>query len=382
MPLGKPQVSSRAPFTGYTATTATSNITLVAGTSNKWQQVTCSGGARTVTLPAYANSIGLEYVIANTSATALAITVADAAAVTVCTIGQDETAFLVSNGTAWMATVAPSGSGSGAYALLGADQTFTGINTMSGANVITHANTGLKVLDSGGDHATTIVQNSNEAANRQLNIPALGGTDTIATLGVANTFTATNTFSGALTSTGAVTTTRGISGGTALAVGGSASVRTAAGTALTGSASETVLSSYSIPANTIGLGTVIKYRYQGIITATNGATTLTIRVRLGATTLTGTTLIAGAATATGANLIYSGEGVIVGRAAAGAAAACVGNATFYNPTAAGNATANQAITASTNFATNGVLLLEVTGEWNAADANSTRVDIMNVEVVG
>lgn len=186
-------LQSKTAYSGFTATTAASNITLT-NMSNEYQQVTCSGGARTVTLPAYASSVGQKFCIANTSATALAITVNDAASVLVCTIGKDETAFLVSDGSSWMSVVTPSGSGSDAYALLGADQTFTGVNTMSGANVITHANTGLKVLDTSADHATTIKQNSNEAANRIANIPALGADDTFAMIGQAQTFSAANTF--------------------------------------------------------------------------------------------------------------------------------------------------------------------------------------------
>lgn len=184
---------SRTAYTGYTATTATSNVTLT-NLSNEFQKITCSGGARTVTLPAYASSVAQKFCIANTSATALDITVNDAAAVLVCTIGQNETALLCSDGTAWFSTVFASGSGGGAVAYLADTQTFTGVNTMSGANIITHANTGLKVLDTSADHNTTIKQNSNEAANRIANIPALGADDTFAMIGQAQTFSAAQTF--------------------------------------------------------------------------------------------------------------------------------------------------------------------------------------------
>ena len=54
---------------------------------------------------------------------------------------------------------------------------------------------------------------------------------------------------------------------------------------------------------------------------------------------------------------------------------------FCEPAAAGGA----AITAnlgSTNFATNGALLLELTADWSAADANSIRSEIWEVEIIG
>lgn len=138
MSYGPMPFLSRTAYTGHTATTATANVTLT-NLSNEYQQITCSGGARTVTLPAYASSVGQKFCIANTSATALDITVADAAAVTVTTIGQNETGFFVSNGTTWMAVVTPSGSGTDGYALLGAANTFTAANTFSSTVAVSTA---------------------------------------------------------------------------------------------------------------------------------------------------------------------------------------------------------------------------------------------------
>lgn len=152
----------------------------------------------------------------------------------------------------------------------------------------------------------------------------------------------------------------------------------AAGTALTGSLAETVLASVTIPANKLNKGTVLRFKYQGEVTATTGATTLTIKARLGATTLTGTTLISGTATSTAANLIFSGEMDLIARAEPSAASAIVGHGLFCEPTAAGAVTPKQARLATTDFATNGALLLEITGTWSAADANSCRVDIFDV----
>lgn len=81
---------------------------------------------------------------------------------------------------------------------LGTAQTMTGVKTSTAANVINHANAGLSVNDTASNNKTTIVQNSDEAADRTLNIPALGGNDTIATLATSQTFSGTKTFSTAL----------------------------------------------------------------------------------------------------------------------------------------------------------------------------------------
>lgn len=182
--------------------------------------------------------------------------------------------------------------------------------------------------------------------------------------------------------TGTVTTTDGVASGTARKVGGVASNLAAAGTALTASTTETVLASYTIPAGTLKAGTLLRVHYQGIVSATTGATTLTQKLRLGSTTLTGTAIVSGTATTTAASLIFSGYFDIVSRAAASAASALVAHGMFSEPTAAGAVTPKQAIMASTNFATNAALLLELTGQWSASDANSCRADVFAVEVIG
>lgn len=69
-------------------------------------------------------------------------------------------------------------------------QTVNGVKTMPSANIITHANTGLKVLDTGGDHSVTIAPSSNEAADRTVSLPTLGGAATLVT--EAGTQTLTN----------------------------------------------------------------------------------------------------------------------------------------------------------------------------------------------
>lgn len=158
-------------------------------------------------------------------------------------------------------------------------------------------------------------------------------------------------------------------------------VMTAASSALTSSTSETRLGVATIPANRLGLGNTMRARYQGIISNATGATTLTVRLRLGPTTLTGTQLISGTATTSVASGIFAGWFDFTPRAAAGATAACVGFGEYQEPQAAGAVTKKSVILASTNFATNGQLLLEVTGQWSASDANSCRLDNFTVDIL-
>jgi hypothetical protein len=65
---------------------------------------------------------------------------------------------------------------------------------MSGANVITHAPTGLKIQDSNASHLVTIAP-GDESADRTLSIPVLGGADTMMTLATAQAVTGAKTFS-------------------------------------------------------------------------------------------------------------------------------------------------------------------------------------------
>jgi len=68
----------------------------------------------------------------------------------------------------------------------------------------------------------------------------------------------------------------------------------AAGTAHAASTTETLVGSYSIPADTLKAGTVIKVRFQGIATATASTDTLTVKLYIGG--LTGTAILTGTAT--------------------------------------------------------------------------------------
>lgn len=186
---------------------------------------------------------------------------------------------------------------------------------------------------------------------------------------------------GGATFTDRITTTDGVTSGPTRIVGGRASVLTANGTAHTNSTDETVLAAYTIPANTIKLGTVVKVRFLARVTADAGATTMTGRLRLGATTLTGTALITSGAVDTNTDFLFMGEFTLFGRAAPGAAAAVVGMGYACDPGLV-NTSMTSANLASTNFATNAALLLELTADWSAADANSVRAEIFEVEILG
>jgi len=78
-------------------------------------------------------------------------------------------------------------------AVLGAAQTFTGANTFSGLNAVLVSSSGLTVRNPANTFKYTIT-GAAIAADRTLNLPLITGTDTLASLGLAQTFTATQTF--------------------------------------------------------------------------------------------------------------------------------------------------------------------------------------------
>lgn len=172
--------------------------------------------------------------------------------------------------------------------------------------------------------------------------------------------------------------------GTVKKAGGLYSALTAAGSAVTNTVTETVAASFTVPANTIKAGTLMRVSYQGIATATNGTDTLRVRLRFGGTTLTGTVLLDHTAIDVANDSFFSGYFDLIGRAAPGAAAAIVGMGMRGGPgtTSAASNMVN-AMLATTNFATNAALLVEVTLQWSVANAgNSARVDCLNGLIFG
>lgn len=154
----------------------------------------------------------------------------------------------------------------------------------------------------------------------------------------------------------------------------------AAGTAHSNSTTETLLGSYSIPADTLKAGSVIKVRYQGIATATNGTDTLLVKLYIGG--LAGTAILTGTATDVADNNIFAGEATIVIRTA-GASGTLVAVGTHTDvPAASGTATQGICeITASTTIDTTAAQVVGVGADWSAASAsNSCRLDILVVEI--
>lgn len=153
----------------------------------------------------------------------------------------------------------------------------------------------------------------------------------------------------------------------------------AAGTALTASASETVLGTYTIPANTLKQRTRLHVRAMVAVTANNSTTTLTARMRLGG--LSGTALITTAAVDTSAGHVVVMDFDLISRADPSDASSLCGSGWYCDPGAVGGAVKAAAL-AATSFDTNSDLDLVITGQWSAADANSCALQILSVDVVG
>lgn len=153
-----------------------------------------------------------------------------------------------------------------------------------------------------------------------------------------------------------------------------------ASTAISNTTTETAFStSYSIAANSLEPGQVIKIRWQGIATATNATDTLTIKVYLGG--LAGTLLFTHAATDVADNNVFSGEYTLVVRTV-GATGTVVGYGVGKSiPAAEGTATYKDDILASTTLDTTAANDVAISATWSVASAaNSCRLDVLVVEV--
>lgn len=164
-------------------------------------------------------------------------------------------------------------------------------------------------------------------------------------------------------------------------LGGVVYASVAASTAHSNSTDEALFDKqYSIPANTLVAGSVIKVRYQGIATATNSTDTLTVKLYIGG--LAGTAILTGTATDVANNNIFAGEALIQIRTA-GASGTLVAVGTHTDvPAASGTATHGICeITASTTIDTTAAQVIGVGADWSVASAsNSCRLDIMVVEI--
>lgn len=162
--------------------------------------------------------------------------------------------------------------------------------------------------------------------------------------------------------------------------GGAVSTNTAASTAVSASATETLFStSYTVPANMLRAGSLIKINYQGTATATNAADTLQIKLYIGG--LSGTALQTSSATDAADNDMFAGTENIIIRTA-GASGTLVASGSFTKVEAAtAVATRVDVFTASTAVDTTAAQVLGVSATWSSTNAgNSCRLDMFAVEI--
>jgi hypothetical protein len=169
--------------------------------------------------------------------------------------------------------------------------------------------------------------------------------------------------------------------GEAVPAGRMVYTNTAASSAHTNTTDEAMFNRrFTIPANTLQPGSLIKIRYQGIATATNSTDTLTIKLYLGG--LGGTALLTGTATDVANSNIFAGEAeVIIRTIGASGTFVAVGTHTEV-PAASGTAVHDiTEITASTAIDTTADITIGVGADWSVADVgNSARLDFMRVEI--
>lgn len=184
-----------------------------------------------------------------------------------------------------------------------------------------------------------------------------------------------------------LTTTDGVSSGTARVVGGIAISDPVASTAVPGTTETNTIFShgtYTLPANSLKVGTVVRVRAGGLYTATTGSETHTFSVMLGGSPLATTGDINPAdndvfaieftfvCRATGGTGTVVGDGVC--RSGARATASPATHMMFSGSAATSTMTVDT--TASL------VLGISVDRQASAADSDSMRLDYFHVEVIG
>lgn len=160
---------------------------------------------------------------------------------------------------------------------------------------------------------------------------------------------------------------------------GVAYANVAASAAISNTVTETAFSEkYTLPKNSVRAGTVIRVRFQGIATATNGTDTLAVKLYVGG--LSGTAILTLAARDVANNDIFTGEAVVVIRTIGSTGTFVSTGSAPANPNAAGTAT-NQYSTASATINTAIDNDISVSAQWSMANAgNSCRLDMLVVEL--
>lgn len=180
---------------------------------------------------------------------------------------------------------------------------------------------------------------------------------------------------------GRVTTIDGVGGGTRRVVGGRAySAVTAADNLLASagaSAHVDFASTYSVPANTLKSGSHVKITGHVNLTDASGTDTFEAKVYLGSTTLTTTTAFDPDAAVD--FVIFSCD--LWSRADPSATSALVGSCRWLTEDGTTHL-AGGSIMATTNFATNGALVIKASGKWSATTASTNaRLEALDVEIL-
>ena len=179
--------------------------------------------------------------------------------------------------------------------------------------------------------------------------------------------------------TGAVTTTDGVTSGPVRKVGGLVSTKTSS-TTLTNSTAETVIATYTLPANTLKAGTVLRIRGGARVSGVTGTPNVGINVRIGG--LSGTVIASSGGVAVIGNDVLTADMLVSSRAAPSASSALVSEG-VARWTASGVGGQKPFLSAPTNAATNGALDLVLTGQWDAASSSNILVgEAFVIEVVG
>lgn len=151
------------------------------------------------------------------------------------------------------------------------------------------------------------------------------------------------------------------------------SALTTAGTALTASSTETVLTSATLKAYSLQPGKVYRVHAAVLATATNATDTLTVRIRVGPTTLTGTAVAStGAVDVANSDVAVADLHMVVRDADSASVVLVSGSASVLG--AEGTATMRAAFE-SLSLDNAADQLIEVTGQWSSTSAsNSCRAD--------
>ena len=150
----------------------------------------------------------------------------------------------------------------------------------------------------------------------------------------------------------------------------------AQGTVVTGTASETTSASYIIPAGALREGTILRISGRARCTAASTASKCTPRLKLG-----GTVLASGALHLPTSGQTWHASGEITSRGAPGAAVNLVGHGVTTARWDAAAAPLIGWVLDPSAFATNGMLLVELTLQWEAADANAAAAESLTVEII-